>query len=187
MKTTEAPPDLPGESWRSIPTAPGYEASSLGRIRNAARMRPLSLNSNPQTGYLQFTTSSDGRRKTHTVHRAVCAAFHGNPPSPKHQAAHGNGDRADNRAVNLRWATRSENMRDSMRHGTWNRVPFTRSRTVSPRPPKLSEGQAREIRALRGQMGQTEVGRRYGVSRGAVESIWSGRSWRHLDAEGGAA
>jgi HNH endonuclease len=43
------------------------------------------------------------------VHRVVCEAFHGEPPTLKHQANHLNGIRDDNRAVNLRWDTSSDN------------------------------------------------------------------------------
>ena len=43
------------------------------------------------------------------VHRAVCEAWHGLPPSPVHQPDHGNRDRTDNRAENLRWRTPVEN------------------------------------------------------------------------------
>jgi hypothetical protein len=176
MKSTST---TPPETWRPIPTAPGYEASSLGRIRNAARGNVLSPSLNPETGYLQTTVSIKGRRKTHAVHRAVCAAFHGEPPTTGHQAAHGNGIRTDNRAENLRWATPSENTRDSMEHGTWNRVHQTR-RNPRSHLTKLTEDQAREVMALQGKAGATEVGRRYGVSRGAIRSIWDGRSFRDL-------
>jgi len=37
------------------------------------------------------------------MHRLVCAAAHGPPPSPKHVADHRNGNGLDNRASNLVW------------------------------------------------------------------------------------
>jgi hypothetical protein len=174
MKTRSTPPV---ETWRPIPMTPGYEASSLGRIRNTARMYVLSTSPNT-TGYLHFTASLNGRRKTQTVHRAVCAAFHGEPPTSRHQAAHGNGIKTDNRSENLRWATPSENTMDAIGHGTWNRVHQTRR--IRSHLIKLSEDQAREIVALKGRAGATEVARRYGMSRGAIRSIWDGRSFRDL-------
>lgn len=37
---------------------------------------------------------------------------------PGYDVAHNNGDNTDNRAVNLRYATRSENEQDKFKHGT---------------------------------------------------------------------
>lgn len=47
------------------------------------------------------------------VHRVVCQAFHGEPPFPKAQVDHINGDMFDNRPENLRWCTAQENRRNS--------------------------------------------------------------------------
>lgn len=55
---------------------------------------------------------------TRNIHVMVCEVFHGPRPTPQHQVAHINGDRLDNRAANLRWATPSENIADQVRHGT---------------------------------------------------------------------
>jgi len=43
---------------------------------------------------------------------------------------------------------------------------------------KLTREKAEEIRALKGIMRPTAVGRLYGVSKGSVRDIWVGRSWR---------
>jgi len=45
----------------------------------------------------------------------------------------------------------------------------------------LNEGQVREIRRAyaAGGVSQSELGRRFGVSRGAVDSILSGKTWSH--------
>jgi hypothetical protein len=45
------------------------------------------------------------------AHRAMCRLIHGNPPTPKHQAAHscGNGRRGCVHPGHLRWATDAEN------------------------------------------------------------------------------
>lgn len=47
-----------------------------------------------------------------SVHRLVCAAFHGLPPGDDPLVVHhGNGDKEDNRAINLEWTTFAENSR----------------------------------------------------------------------------
>lgn len=58
-----------------------------------------------------------GRRRQHFVHVLVAETFLGPRPDGR-QVAHGNGDRADARLVNLRYATPAENEADKVRHGT---------------------------------------------------------------------
>ena len=48
--------------------------------------------------------------KPYRVHRIICSAFHGKPPTG-HDVDHINGIRNDNRPENLRWASRSDNLR----------------------------------------------------------------------------
>lgn len=47
---------------------------------------------------------------SHVVHRIVAFAFLGNPPSEKHIVDHIDTNKCNNRAGNLRWVTRLENM-----------------------------------------------------------------------------
>jgi hypothetical protein len=44
------------------------------------------------------------------VHRIVCSAFHGEPPTESHVVDHIDTNRANNRPENLRWVTRLENV-----------------------------------------------------------------------------
>ncbi|WP_268958182.1 NUMOD4 motif-containing HNH endonuclease [Occultella glacieicola] len=88
------------EEWRTVPTAPGYEASSLGRVRNARTLHVLKPLRHDK-GYLKVKL---GRARYDYVHRIVCEAFHGEPPSQHvHDADHKDFDRENNRPANLRW------------------------------------------------------------------------------------
>lgn len=124
------------EIWKDIPGWEGvYQASSLGRIRSVPRTKrhktragewfdmPLKgriLRPGTHENGYKIVALSDlraGRKpRTFRVHRLVCEAFHGPPVGERCEAAHGNGVRDDNRAANLRWATRAENMADIKRH-----------------------------------------------------------------------
>lgn len=93
-----------------------YAVTADGRIFKIREGQPpkekrLTPNS---AGYLG--TSLNGRR--YLVHRLVCEAFHGPAPEATMDVAHNNGNRTDNRAENLRWATRAENIADQRKHGT---------------------------------------------------------------------
>ena len=50
------------------------------------------------------------KRKAYRVHRLICSAFNGKPHKG-YDVDHINGDKADNRLENLRWASRSQNLR----------------------------------------------------------------------------
>ncbi len=57
---------------------------------------------NRSSGYLVISD--------HVVHRVVAAAYHGEPPSTGHVVDHIDTNRHNNRAENLRWVTRLENI-----------------------------------------------------------------------------
>lgn len=175
------------EEWRDIPGWDGYQASSLGRIRSLDRKRVQWMRDGsmqpvlypgrirkqsqcPQTGYMKVGLSNlqSGKRRTFCAHQLVCLAFHGERPA-RHDTAHENGNRSDNRASNLRWATRQENRLDSVQHGTINRG----ERNGQAR---LSDADVMEMRRLR-HSGVTarELATRYGVTARHVYDCLAGR------------
>jgi hypothetical protein len=106
------------EQWREIPSAPDYEASSLGRIRSYKSGRPVILKGwLSGTGY-HYVTIRDGVGRHRATHSLVCEAFHGPKPFPKAEVRHLDGTRTNNDPENLCWGTASENRYDSVRHGT---------------------------------------------------------------------
>lgn len=133
---TDCDDSLESEIWKPLFGWAGYyEASSCGRIRSLPRTKrhkskkglwfdmPIKgkiLKSTPSDrGYacVQLSANEIGRKPVRRrVNRLVCQAFHGDPVGDRNEAAHNNGCRDDNRASNLRWATRSENMSDVRAH-----------------------------------------------------------------------
>lgn len=115
----------PQEEWRLAPGFPDYEVSSLGRVRRrtdaptgGTRAGHILSPCPRGRGYLAVTFYRNGKRPQPYVHRMVCEAFHGPPPSPEHQAAHLNGKKTDNRSANLRWKLPVANIADTRDHGT---------------------------------------------------------------------
>jgi hypothetical protein len=89
--------------------ATGYHVSSRGRVRSPRKILKTPLNTN---GYPCVTIR---HRRTY-VHKLVLETWVCPMPSGK-EALHGNDIRQDNRLINLRWGTRSENLRDLVRNG----------------------------------------------------------------------
>lgn len=103
------------EVWKLIPLTLGrYEASNLGRVRSVdffdgrrqVKGRVLKPHTMP-SGHLQVVL---GRGNNRTVHRCVAEAFLGPRPLLT-DILHLNHDPADNRLKNLKYGTRSENLR----------------------------------------------------------------------------
>lgn len=83
-----------------------YEITDDGRLyskRNQKYLRP----SKDKYGYMYYVISINGNRKTLKAHRLVAQAFIPNPEN-KPTVDHINGNRADNRVENLKWATLAE-------------------------------------------------------------------------------
>lgn len=175
------------EEWRAVVGWEGlYEVSDLGRVRSVDRI--LFTPSPPRGPYfrkykgkvLKQNVGTDGRyhvvlscrdrRETPVVSRLVCLAFHGEPGEKK-DAAHNDGNRLNNRAGNLRWATRKENMADTLAHGT-------RNRGERHGLAKLTAENVREIRASGETLGV--LGARFGVSFQTISDIRCRNSWRHI-------
>lgn len=121
------------EIWRPVQGYEGtYQVSDQGRVRSLDRTistdgrwgkmkRELHggiLRHLKHTGgYLRVTLWHNGAFKNHYVHKLVLEAFVGPRPNGK-QVAHNDGDKANNRLSNLRWASPSENQLDREGHGT---------------------------------------------------------------------
>lgn len=118
------------ENWRPIVGYEGlYEVSDHGQVRRLDRVitvgdrqvlwrgRILKQHSHGRKGHVSVQLWRDGESKRRTVHILVAEAFIGARP-PGMQIRHLNGNAADCRLTNLAYGTQSENVQDSVRHGT---------------------------------------------------------------------
>jgi hypothetical protein len=177
------------EEWREISAWSDYEISSAGNVRRAKpyykRLKqglvacfPKDPMLKPQLnidGYRTVGLKKEGMAKYLRVAKLVCEAFHGTKPSPRHEVAHRDGTRTNDRANNLRWATPEENWDDRRAHGTafeGEKHPLS----------ILTDDQVRQIRGLWliGGYSQMELGHRFGVSRRQINGIINRRTWRHI-------
>ena len=160
--------------WRPIAEFPRYEVSSDGQVRRVLPtkgsrvglvLRPFVTN----VGYPCVALRDGKRAHKRTIHKLVCTAFHGPPPSDQHEVAHNDGDRSNPRANNLRWATRQENMADTFRHGT-------HVRGLRHPLARLSDDQVREILEVKRAPGiQSRIAEKFGVSVSLISLIRLGQ------------
>lgn len=103
------------ETWKPVTGFEGlYEVSDQGRFRRVYPRKYLT-SYRRKDRYCQVGLSSKGKCYRLYSHRVVAAAFLGPCPDGK-EVCHNNGDRSDNRLVNLRYGTREENVADRKIH-----------------------------------------------------------------------
>lgn len=158
------------ERWIVLGEFPDYAVSSLGRVRretpggNATKVGKI-LSQALSRGYPTVGLASCGRMRSVSVHRLVCSAFHGPKPTPSHQVAHNDGNRANNKPENLRWASSKENHADRFNHGT-NPAGTRNGRAI------LNESAVREIRQAARRRGVClELAQKFGCSIGTINIV----------------
>ncbi len=175
-------------SLQDVPGWPGYLVTSDGRVfsrwrRGTAgldRSRPpIELHardrskSRKKCGYLSVALRRDGKEWAVFVHTLVLLTFAGPRPSG-YEARHLNGVRSDNRAENLAWGTRAENLADRLRHGTILRGEAAgQARLTSQQVLAIRE------RLARGES-LTSVAECFGCSMSNVRRIRDRKIWAHL-------
>lgn len=169
------------ETWKPCPGfEDAYEVSSIGRVRSlertclqtrgnsgVRRVPAKIIREFDRKGYRAVTLFKNGKPHPRSVHRLVCEAWHGPPPSESHQVAHRDGKPLNCRYKNLRWATVKENHLDKRRHGTaWE---GNRS---------LTDEQVIEVRDSAESWRYFQ--KKYGICKSTVYNIRSKKYYGHL-------
>ena len=173
------------EIWKPVPGYEGkYEVSDQGRVRSLDRQcvgkdnrselhrgKILNPAKTIRGGYLDVSLRDGEKRKHRTVHSLVAEVFIGERPKGC-DVMHLNGDRTDNRANNLRYGTRKENLNQTYEYG---------GKQASG---KLSVADVKAIRS-RIQSGErlAEIAEYYGVHRAAIYHIKNGTTFKWLPEE----
>lgn len=152
---------------RTINNFPNYAITDDGRVWSNKRERFLKPYSNT-FGYKQIELWRNKHRFQKIVHRLVLETFVGKCPDGM-ETCHNNGVRDDNRLENLRWDTKTNNVIDSIKHGT-----FLKS--------KLTQDDVRTIRYMHSKEGysQRQIAEIYKVSYGTVNFIVNRKTWKFV-------
>lgn len=164
------------ELWKEINCMPGYEVSTLGRVKKLANGRGANskdiikvLSFSPD-GYLvvSWKTYKDGRQHSKVVHRIVAEAFIPNPDNLE-TVNHKDGNKCNNKVENLEWCSRSSQLVHAYKLGL--RKPSTGSTNVNS---KLTEEDVKFIREnykpRHRLFGRAALARKYNVS---YTTIWN--------------
>lgn len=170
--------DETGERWLPVSGYEvAYEVSDRGAIRSIDRRDrrgrrwpgKLLAPTLRDDGYYDVRLSLDGVVRTRKVHQLVAEAFIGPRPDGE-EVRHRNGDSTDNRASNLHYGTRSDNLRDAVEHGTHAMA----KRTECPRGHALIEPNLvrsalenghRQCKACARERAGTQRGRQFDAAR----------------------
>ena len=146
-----------------------YSVSNLGNVKSHKRKSDFLFASKDNTKhYVGLWLMKDKKRIRCKIHRLVAELFIPNPEN-KPQVNHKNGDKQDNRAINLEWATRSENLHHAYTTGL-------RNNGVKRR--KLKHEDVIQIR--NSTLSNLELSKIYKVSKSTICDTKNGRRWNKL-------
>lgn len=168
------------EIWKDIPGYEGrYQASTAGQIRSVTHRVRVVAHGTEATRLMQGRVLRPGRCKSghvsvvlghgavgSPVHQLVALTFLGPAPNGC-EVCHNDGDPTNNALSNLRYDTRSENIKDVLRQGRrWR---------------KLTGEDVQAIRRLlkNGCKGK-EIADRFSISQNSVSAIKTGRTFGWL-------
>lgn len=130
------------------------------------------LKGNTWGRYIRYTLYRNGEYHWESIHRLVLLTFVGPAPTKRHQGAHGDGDKSNNKLSNLRWASPKENSADRAVHGSQV------AGTSSPNT-RITKDQVLAIRELNSLgFGYRGIAAAVGIGQSSAARITRGETYR---------
>lgn len=172
------------EVWKPIKGFENYyEVSNIGNVRSLDRPSTNPINKTEKgiilkhsikRGYKCCVLQKNGNKKHVSIHRLVAVAFIDNSKNLP-QVNHKDGNKLNNNAENLEWCTAKQNINHS-----WN-IGLSKPRIgKNHHNSKLSSLDVVEIRKMFGIKSNKEIGQIFGVSKGCIDCIKLGYTWKHV-------
>src|SRR3990170_1584133 len=171
------------EEWRPAVGYEGlYEVSDQGRVRRLHSPTNRSKNDGvlspglAANGYLRVVLCRQNERRNFSVHRLVVEAFK-RPFGPGEVTNHIDGDKTNNRPMNLEQVTQKVNDAEARRLGLTTRGKPPILQGSAHHQAQLTDESVREIRALAGRVMQKDLALRFRVSLCTIQSVVQRRTW----------
>lgn len=170
--------DYKDEIWMFINGYPNYMVSNCGRVKSLnyrGNGKEHILTPSLNKGYLTVILYNSSHRNLKLIHRLVASVFIENPEL-KPQVNHKNGNKTDNRVVNLEWCTSKENINHAWSTG----LNETLRNSISGENNgmnKLSDFECETIRLKysTGNITQKDLAEEYGCSQGHISVLISNK------------
>jgi NUMOD4 motif len=182
---------LSGEAWKPLPLKGGktsrkkYAVSSHGRIASYAENISEDgklLNGSLTTGYRTLNLHRPGNNGTLYIHREVARLFVKKPSSRHAYVIHNNHNKLDNKASNLKWATKDEMI--AHQQGSPLKIAYKKVQASRTKGLKLTATQVKAIKTTlenpRRKITIRQLAEKYSVSEMSLYRIKSGENWSHV-------
>lgn len=161
-----------------INSHPLYAASECGKIfRISSKKEIKQIIKVHKSGYPSFNVRLciNNKALNRKVHRLVCEAWNGEPPTKNHtQVNHKDGNSLNNYASNLEWATPSQNQRHAVDTGL-------KGKGQELYNSQLTDQQVHEIcRNLVDGVRLCDIAKKYNTSKDIIRKIRAGDTYFHV-------
>ncbi len=168
------------ERWIDVPGYSGrYQVSDLGNVKNyrGKKLKPFDrIKTGPDSGYMSIhLVLEKNEYKNFTLHSLVMLAFVGQRPDG-HVINHINGNKSDNRLLNLEYCTQSHNRKEDFLKGRQSLLGEKNTKA------KLDKTQVLEIVRLREAAGYryADLAEMFNMTSSGISSIFNGYTWSHI-------
>ena len=175
------------EEWKDIPNFEGcYQVSNYGKVRSFLTghkgfrkkepvMRAINLT---HDGYQKVRLIANGKDVTARVHRLVAEVFVPNPDG-KETVNHIDGNKQNNRADNLEWTDRHEQLDHAYRLGL-KKAQRGCDNTQSKLTPEQVTAIRAEYKKYSRDFSSVKLAKKYGVSHRVILLIVNDKTYRNI-------
>jgi hypothetical protein len=176
------------EIWKDIPKFNNeYQISNFGKIRSKhaviirsngtthTRVSKILKPAKSKDGYYKGAVCVDKKMRTYCIHRLVAEAFCFKSYETQ-EVNHINGVKTDNRAENLEWCNRSENILHALRLGLL--IPRKGSQKTES---KMDEATAKKLKEMIANgIKRSLVCEQLGITVHMYKDVQRGKTWMHV-------
>jgi len=182
---------LKNEDWKEVKMPKGalryrYAVSNLGRIAsfNSKIVDGKLLNGTSIGGYPTLNVKPFGENKTFYIHKLVAGLFLSKSSPKQKYVIHKDHNKANNKAKNLKWATKEEMEKNQQKSPLVLKARQDRMNKPIYKGHKLTASVVKQIKKKIGSKSRTqsmkEIAGQFKISEMQLYRIKSGENWGHV-------